>query len=101
MDKEGYATIVDRKKDMILTERENVYSTEVENVLYMHPVILECAVIGIPGPKEGEAVKGIMGLKAGQNATEQDIISFVRIRWFIDFIEALPRTGFGKIQKKT
>jgi len=107
MDEEGYVTIVDRKKDMILTGGENVYSTEVENVLYMHPAILECAVIGVPDEKWGEAVKGIVVLKPGQSATEQEIIQFCKERMAhykapksIDFIEALPRTGSGKIHKK-
>ena len=107
IDEEGYVTIVDRKKDMILTGGENVYSTEVENVLYMHPAILECAVVGIPDPKWGEAVKGIVVLKPGQGSTEQEIIQFCKDRIAhykapksIDFIEALPRTGSGKIHKK-
>jgi acyl-CoA synthetase (AMP-forming)/AMP-acid ligase II len=107
MDEEGYVTIVDRKKDMILTGGENVYSTEVENVLYMHPAILECAVIGIPDQKWGEAVKGFVVLKSGQEATEQEIIQFCKERIAhykapksIDFIGALPRTGSGKIHKK-
>jgi acyl-CoA synthetase (AMP-forming)/AMP-acid ligase II len=107
IDQEGYVTIVDRKKDMILTGGENVYSTEVENILYMHPAILEGTVIGVPDPKWGEAVKGIVVLKPGQKATEQDIIQFCKERIAhykapksIDFIEALPRTGSGKIQKK-
>jgi acyl-CoA synthetase (AMP-forming)/AMP-acid ligase II len=107
IDEEGYVTIVDRKKDMILTGGENVYSTEVENVLYMHPAILECAVVGIPDPKWGEAVKGIVVLKSGQKATEQEIIQFCKEKMThykapksIDFIEALPRTGSGKIHKK-
>jgi len=107
IDEEGYVTIVDRKKDMILTGGENVYSTEVENVLYMHPAILECAVIGIPDPKWGEAVKGIVVLKPSQRATEQEIIQFCKEKIThykapksIDFIEALPRTGSGKIHKK-
>ena len=107
IDEEGYVTIVDRKKDMILTGGENVYSTEVENVLYMHPAILECAVVGVPDQKWGEAVKGIVVLKSGQKATEQDIIQFCKERMThykapksIDFIEALPRTGSGKIHKK-
>lgn len=107
MDEEGYVTIVDRKKDMILTGGENVYSTEVENVLYMHPAILECAVIGIPDPKWGEAVKGVVVLKSGQKATEQEVIQFCKERLAhykapksIDFIGALPRTGSGKIHKK-
>ena len=107
MDEEGYVTIVDRKKDMILTGGENVYSTEVENVLYTHPAILECAVIGVPDQKWGEAVKAIVVLKPGQKATAQEIIQFCKDRIAhykapksIDFIDALPRTGSGKIHKK-
>lgn len=107
IDEEGYVTIVDRKKDMILTGGENVYSTEVENVLYMHPAILECAVIGVPDEKWGEAVKGVVVLKPGQNVTAEEIIRFCKEHMAhykapksIDFIEALPRTGSGKIQKK-
>jgi fatty-acyl-CoA synthase len=107
MDEEGYVTIVDRKKDMILTGGENVYSTEVENVLYMHPAVLECAVVGVPDAKWGEAVKGIVVLRTGRRATEQEIIQFCKERMAhykapksIDFIESLPRTGSGKIHKK-
>jgi acyl-CoA synthetase (AMP-forming)/AMP-acid ligase II len=107
IDKEGYVTIVDRKKDMILTGGENVYSTEVENVLYMHPAILECAVVAVPDEKWGEAVKGIVVLKSGWRATAQEIIQFCKDRIAhykapksIDFIDALPRTGSGKIHKK-
>jgi len=107
MDEDSYVTIVDRKKDMILTGGENVYSTEVENVLYMHPAILECAVIGIPDQKWGEAVKGFVVLKSGQKATEEEIIQFCKERLAhykapksIDFIGVLPKTGSGKIHKK-
>ncbi len=107
IDQEGYVTIVDRKKDMILTGGENVYSTEVENILYMHPAILECAVVGVPDQKWGEAVKGIVVLKPSEKATEQEIIQFCKEKTAhykapksIDFIEALPRTGSGKIHKK-
>jgi acyl-CoA synthetase (AMP-forming)/AMP-acid ligase II len=108
IDEEGYVTIVDRKKDMILTGGENVYSTEVENVLYMHPAILECAIIGIPDEKWGEGVKGIVVLRSDLHATEAEIIQFCKDRMAhykapksIDFIHALPRTGSGKIHKKT
>ena len=107
IDEEGYVTIVDRKKDMILTGGENVYSTEVENVLYMHPSVLECAVVGVPDQKWGEAVKGIVVLKPGHKGTEQEIIEFCKERTAhykapksIDFMDALPRTGSGKIHKK-
>src|SRR4030043_1277229 len=73
IDGEGYITIVDRKKDMILTGGENVYSTEVENVLSMPPAILECAIVGIPDEKWGEVVKGIVVLKEGMEATEEEV----------------------------
>jgi acyl-CoA synthetase (AMP-forming)/AMP-acid ligase II len=107
MDEEGYVTIVDRKKDMILTGGENVYSTEVENVLYGHPAILECAVVGVPDPTWGEAVKAIVVLKPGCQTTGDEIVRFCkgRIAHYkapksIDFVETLPRTGSGKIHKK-
>jgi fatty-acyl-CoA synthase len=104
---EEYVTIVDRKKDMILTGGENVYSTEVENVLYMHPDILEAAVIGVPDSHWGEAVKACVVLKPGTRANEQDIISFCKESLAhykapksVDFMESLPRTGSGKLYKK-
>jgi acyl-CoA synthetase (AMP-forming)/AMP-acid ligase II len=107
IDSEGYVTIVDRKKDMILTGGENVYSTEVENVLYMHPAILECAVIGVPDKKWGEAVKAIVVLKDGHTTIEKDIIEFCKDRIAhykapksITFLPDLPKTGSGKIMKK-
>jgi fatty-acyl-CoA synthase len=107
IDQEGYVTIVDRKKDMILTGGENVYSTEVENVLYAHPAILECAVIGVPDEKWGESVKAVVALKPGCVAGEADIIQFCKekIARFkapksVDFIDSLPKTGSGKIMKK-
>ena len=107
IDEEGYVTIVDRKKDMILTGGENVYSTEVENVLYLDPVILECAVVGVPDEKWGEVIKGIVVLRPEQHATEAEIIQFCKDRIAhykapksIDFVDTLPRTGSGKIHKK-
>jgi len=107
MDAEGYVTIVDRRKDMIITGGENVYSTEVEHVLYMHPAVLECAVVGVPDEKWGEAVQGIVVLKQGCAATAEELIAFCKERIArykapkaIDFLELLPKTGSGKIAKK-
>jgi fatty-acyl-CoA synthase len=107
IDAEGYVTIVDRKKDMILTGGENVYSTEVENVLYSHPAILECAVIGVPDEKWGEAVKAVIVLKHGRRVDESAIIRFCKERLArfkapksVEFTAALPKTGSGKILKK-
>lgn len=107
MDDEGYVTIVDRRKDMIVTGGENVYSTEVENTLYLHPAVLECAVVGVPDDKWGEAVKGVVVLKPACTATEEELIGFCKERIArykapksVDFILALPKTGSGKIEKK-
>lgn len=107
MDDTGHFRIVDRKKDMIITGGENVYSTEVENVLYMHDDILEAAVFGVPDPEWGEAVKACVVLKEGRRASAKEIIAFCKqyiARYkapkSIDFLSALPRTGSGKIYKK-
>ncbi len=107
IDGEGYLTIVDRKKDVILTGGENVYSTEVEHVLYEHPAVLEAAVIGVPDERWGEAVKAVVVLKQGHRASGQEIIEFCRqnLARFkspksVDFVDSLPRTGSGKIHKK-
>ena len=107
MDRERYVNIVDRKKDMILTGGENVYSSEVENVLYTHPHVLEAAVIGVPDAHWGEAVKACVVLKEGCVVTEKEIISYCRndlagykAPKSVDFLEALPKTGSGKIFKK-
>jgi len=107
VDGEGYVNIVDRKKDMIVTGGENVYSTEVENVLYEHPAVLEAAVIGIPDPKWGEAVHACLVLKEDMKVTEQEIIAFCKNNLArykapksVAFLSSLPRTGSGKIYKK-
>jgi fatty-acyl-CoA synthase len=107
IDEDGYVNIVDRKKDMIITGGENVYSTEVEHVLYEHPAVLECAVFGTADPQWGEAVTAAVVLKAKAAASAQDLIEFVRGRIAhykaprrIEFLTELPKTGSGKIQKK-
>ncbi len=108
IDGEGYVNIVDRKKDMILTGGENVYSTEVEHVLYRHPALLEAAVVGVPDDKWGEAVKAVVVVKQGQAVAEQEIIEFCRRNLAhykspksVDFVNSLPRTGSGKIHKRS
>ncbi|MCF8061906.1 MAG: AMP-binding protein, partial [Deltaproteobacteria bacterium] len=107
VDPEGYVNIVDRKKDMIITGGENVYSVEVENVLYEHPAVLEAVVIGVPDPKWGEAVKAVVVLKEGCPAGAEEIIRHCKERIAgykapksVDFVDALPRTGSGKLYKK-
>ncbi|MEW6665726.1 MAG: long-chain-fatty-acid--CoA ligase [Thermodesulfobacteriota bacterium] len=104
---EEYVTIVDRKKDVIITGGENVHSTEVENVLYMHPAVLEAAVIGVPDPKWGEVVKACVVLRPGTEIAEEDMIVFCKRHLThykapksVDFLDALPKTGSGKLYKK-
>jgi acyl-CoA synthetase (AMP-forming)/AMP-acid ligase II len=107
VDTEGYVNIVDRKKDMIVTGGENVYSTEVENVLYLHPKVLEAAVFSVPDEKWGEAIAAAVVLKKNESATEAEIIRFCKQHQAsykapksIVFLDDLPKTGSGKIYKK-
>ncbi len=107
IDKEGYVNIVDRAKDMIITGGENVYSTEVEYVLYEHEAVLECAVIGLPDEKWGEAVKAVVVCQPEVEVSEEELILHVKERLArykapksVDFIEEIPKTGSGKIYKK-
>ena len=107
-DDENNLYIVDRKKDMIITGGENVYSVEVESVISTHPAVFEVAVIGVPDARWGEAIKAIVVLRPNAQASEEDIISFCRnkiagykIPKSIEFSsEALPKTGPGKIAKR-
>jgi acyl-CoA synthetase (AMP-forming)/AMP-acid ligase II len=98
--------IVDRKKDVIISGGENISSVEVEDVLYQHPSVLECCVIGVPSEKWGETVKAIVVTRPGTGATEADIITHCRERMAhfkcptsVDFVASLPRTATGKLQK--
>jgi acyl-CoA synthetase (AMP-forming)/AMP-acid ligase II len=106
-DEEGFFYIVDRMKDMIITGGENVYSREVEEVLYTHPAVSEAAVIGLPDTKWGENVTAVVVLRAGMAATEQEIIQITRDRLAgfkkpkrVIFIDELPKTVSGKILKR-
>jgi acyl-CoA synthetase (AMP-forming)/AMP-acid ligase II len=107
IDREGFVTIVDRAKDMILSGGENVYSTEVEHALYAHPSVLEAAVFGVPDDTWGERVHAAVVLRASATASTEELIAFCRARLSafkcprsIDFLAELPRTGSGKIQKR-
>ncbi|MGE5596225.1 MAG: long-chain-fatty-acid--CoA ligase [Hyphomicrobiales bacterium] len=98
--------IVDRKKDVIISGGENISSPEIEDALYKHPAVLECAVIGVPSEKWGETPKALIVLREGHSPTEEEIIAFTRehLAHFkcptsVDFVESLPRTATGKLQK--
>jgi acyl-CoA synthetase (AMP-forming)/AMP-acid ligase II len=107
IDQEGYVNIVDRKKDMIISGGENIYSIEVESVLYEHPKVMEAAVIGVPDDIWGEMVHAYVVLKPGAHADEVELLEFCRemlttfkVPQSIEFLSALPKTGSGKIFKK-
>lgn len=103
---DGYIEIQDRIKDMIISGGENISSTEIEGVLYQHPDVMEVAVIAVPDEKWGEVPKAIIVLQPEVNVTEQDIIDYTRSKMAhfkapksIEFVEALPKTATGKLQK--
>jgi long-chain acyl-CoA synthetase len=107
MDKDGYFSIVDRKKDTIIAGGFNIYPREIEEVLYAHPQVLETAVIGVPDPYRGETVKAFIVLRPGQQVTKEEITTYCReklasfkVPQYVDFCEYLPKTTVGKILRK-
>jgi fatty-acyl-CoA synthase len=107
IDEEGFLQIVDRRKDVIKTGGESVFSTEVESVLHSHPAVQEVAVVGVPDPRWGEAVVAAVVLRAGAKADEASILAHCRdhlgrhqVPKLVLFRSALPRTGSGKIAKR-
>jgi long-chain acyl-CoA synthetase len=107
LDQDGYVYLVDRAKDMVNVSGFKVWPREVEEILSGHPAVVESAVIGIPDPIAGEAVKAFVVKKAGAQVTEQEIIDFCRARIAnykaprsVEFIEALPRNPSGKVLKR-
>ena len=104
---DGFLRIVDRKKDMIVTGGFNVYAREVEDVLTEQPGVRHAAVIGVPDPKWGEAVKAVIVLEPGATADPEALIASVRARKgsvqapkSVDFVDALPLSPLGKTDKK-
>ncbi|MFO1425718.1 MAG: hypothetical protein U1F11_01820 [Steroidobacteraceae bacterium] len=91
---------------MIISGGENISSPEIEEALYRHPAVLECAVIGVPHEKWGETPKALVVARAGTRPTEAELLAFCRehLAHFkcptsVDFLDALPRTATGKLQK--
>jgi long-chain acyl-CoA synthetase len=107
VDEEGYFTIVDRKKDMIISGGFNIYPRDVDEVLFSHPKILEACVIGVPDEHSGERIKAFVVLKAGATAEPDEIIEYCRknlVRYkvpkYLEFVETLPKSAVGKILRK-
>ena len=106
-DEDGFVYLVDRKKDMIISGGFNVYPGEVEQVLWAHPAIKDCAVIGIPHDKWGEAVTAVIELKEGVAVDEATLIQYCKDRLgsvkapkSIVITAALPRSSVGKVLKR-
>jgi fatty-acyl-CoA synthase len=106
IDEHGYIDIVDRKKDLIISGGENISSIEVEGALYEHPSVLEAAVIAVPHEKWGETPHAFVVVRDGHHVTEAEIIAFSRKKLAhfkavtgVTFVEELPKTASGKIQK--
>ncbi|MGZ4138266.1 MAG: long-chain-fatty-acid--CoA ligase [Actinomycetota bacterium] len=107
VDDEGYFKIVDRKKDMIIVGGFNVYQRDVEEVLYSHPKVLECAVIGKPNARASETVKAFIVLKPGQSMTAEEIEKYCREKLTaykvpkeFEFVADLPKTMVGKVLRR-
>jgi long-chain acyl-CoA synthetase len=106
MDSRGYIRIVDRKKDMILVSGFNVYPTEIEQVVSMHPGVLECAAVGVNDDKSGEAVK-LFVVKGDPTLSEDDVATYCRDNFtaykrpkHIEFRDELPKSNVGKILRR-
>ncbi|MBA7691842.1 Long-chain-fatty-acid--CoA ligase [subsurface metagenome] len=107
MDEDGYIQIVDRTKDIIISGGENISSFEIENAIYSHPVVLECAVVAAPHEIWGETVAALVVLKEGESLTKEELIAHCRTQLarfkvpkIVDFMSSLPKGGTGKILKR-
>jgi len=106
VDDEGFITLVDRKKDMIITGGENVYPIEVEQVLWRHQAVREVAVVGVPHPRWGETPIAVVAVEDGADVTGDELIGFARERLAhfkcptrVEYVSELPRNATGKILK--
>lgn len=106
-DIDGYVYIIDRKKQMIISGGYNVYPAEIEQVISAHPAVADCAVIGVPDEKWGEAVKAVVELRCGTEVSATELIAHCRARLSgvktpksVDIMHSLPRTSIGKVDKR-
>ena len=106
-DEEGHLYIVDRIKNVIITGGENVFPREVEDILYTHDCVDECAVVGLPHPEYGEAVTAFVTLKSGKNTSEESLILYCkehlaryRVPKKVNILSSLPKSPQGKILRR-
>lgn len=107
LDEDGYVYVLDRAKDMIVSGAENIYPAEIETVVASHPDVMECAVIGVPDERWGEAVKAIVVLRPGKSVSAEALLDFVRqhiarykVPKSVEFVAGLPRNAAGKVLKR-
>ena len=107
MHRDGYFRIVDRKKDMIIRGGMNIYPTEIESVLYAHPKVSEALVFGVPDDTRGELVKACVTLKAGMEATSEELRAYCKenlakykVPAFIEIRDSLPKSAIGKLLRR-
>jgi long-chain acyl-CoA synthetase len=107
LDEDGYMTIVDRKKDMIIASGFNIYPQEIDDLLMTHPKVMEVCTIGIPDAYRGETVKAFIVLKPGQTMTEEEVMAFCRqtlapykVPKQVQFMESLPKSAVGKLLRR-
>jgi acyl-CoA synthetase (AMP-forming)/AMP-acid ligase II len=106
-DEDGFVYIVDRAKDMVISGGENIYPAQVEECIYRHPAVLECAVFGVPDETWGEALRAVVVVKPGMTVTAEEIVELTRRELAsymkpktVEFIDALPKGPTGKILKR-
>jgi len=106
-DDEGYLTISDRKKDVIVASGFNIFPKEIDEILFEHPKISEACCIGIPDEYRGETVKAYIVVKAGETLTKQEVTAFCKERMTaykvpteVEFIDELPKSAIGKIMRR-
>ena len=107
VDEDGYLFILGRKKETIIVKGQNIYPSDIEDVLYTHPKVAEAVVVGIPDELRGEVVRAVISLKEGEATTEEEIKRFCRehmadykVPKQVIFIDSLPKTATGKIDKE-
>lgn len=107
VDEDGFLTLVDRKKDMIIASGYNIFPNEIDDVLFEHPQILEACTIGVPDDYRGETVKAFVVCKPGASLSEDEVIAYCRTKLAaykvpkrIEFIDALPKSAVGKLLRK-
>jgi long-chain acyl-CoA synthetase len=107
VDEDGFLTLIDRKKDMIIASGFNIYPNEIDDILFEHPKVLEACTIGVPDEYRGETVKAFVVCKQGETISEDELIEYCRTKLAvykvpkrIEFIDELPKTAIGKFLRR-